>query len=618
MLSRTLLVLCVQSVGLTCVLHGQGPVLINAVDSGSPDYVELYNCGGLSVDISGWTLSTFYDTGAGATAEPTFTFPSGTVIPAGGFVVAQEFGTAGAPGSLPNSISIGFNYFWVAARGVGAYLTDASGAGVDYMFRDFFGLGGAPMLPAGTGWSGTYTGGTSDSSERNSDTDTDTGADWSDVGAGTPAALNVGQTGSCTGAPPPPPPPPGGNSQTLPAGFLTADGNGATSFPQNNTNDHKWQWHYDSAQFQSTGPITITEVWVRASTATASVAAFSFPSFVVTMASSPTDYTVAGHDPVFANNLNGDATVVKTGAWSSAAVPASGGSTGTWIPLGLTGSFTYDPTAGDDFVIQIEKCGTNATWGATMDGASGAAGVNGGNRYGDTTNCSAASSSFNNNEFVPIVKIDFSTGGLSANFSASTTTGPAPLSVAFTDQSTTNDPAGIQSWEWDFDNDGVVDSTQVNPTHVYGPGTYTVSLTVTDATNGSSTRTIPGLITAGPYELVVTTTGGGVGDITVTPPPAPAGTIEGYTLASLAAATPVGSGPVLGLNLDPLLISIIGTPASFGNPLHFIPAPGLYPEVPFSAPAGFLTAFAGMPMDITVAWVTPGAISSTNVVQIVP
>ena len=62
-----------------------------------------------------------------------------------------------------------------------------------------------------------------------------------------------------------------------------------------------------------------------------------------------------------------------------------------------------------------------------------------------------------------------------ADFEASVTSGDAPLTVQFTDLST-NNPT---SWEWDFDNDGVVDSTEQNPSHVYSaPGTYTVKLTV--------------------------------------------------------------------------------------------------------------------------------------------
>jgi PKD repeat protein len=69
---------------------------------------------------------------------------------------------------------------------------------------------------------------------------------------------------------------------------------------------------------------------------------------------------------------------------------------------------------------------------------------------------------------------------LDADFSATPLTGTAPLEVDFTDESTGN----ITSWDWDFDNDGTIDSNEQNPTYVYNtPGTYTVSLTVSDGTN---------------------------------------------------------------------------------------------------------------------------------------
>lgn len=69
-----------------------------------------------------------------------------------------------------------------------------------------------------------------------------------------------------------------------------------------------------------------------------------------------------------------------------------------------------------------------------------------------------------------------------ADFTADVTSGPAPLTVHFTDQ-TTNAPT---SWAWDFDNNGIVDSTEQNPTHVYNSaGTYTVKLTAT-TNNGVS------------------------------------------------------------------------------------------------------------------------------------
>jgi hypothetical protein len=64
--------------------------------------------------------------------------------------------------------------------------------------------------------------------------------------------------------------------------------------------------------------------------------------------------------------------------------------------------------------------------------------------------------------------------GLVADFTADVTSGPVPLSVNFTDQST----GDISSWSWDF-GDGAT-STEQNPAHTYtDPGTYTVTLTVT-------------------------------------------------------------------------------------------------------------------------------------------
>ncbi len=75
-----------------------------------------------------------------------------------------------------------------------------------------------------------------------------------------------------------------------------------------------------------------------------------------------------------------------------------------------------------------------------------------------------------------------------ADFVGSPTSGMAPLTVNFTDQST-----GATSWSWDFGDTGT--STQQNPSHTYtSPGTYTVSLTATNA-YGSDTETKTNYIT---------------------------------------------------------------------------------------------------------------------------
>ena len=91
-----------------------------------------------------------------------------------------------------------------------------------------------------------------------------------------------------------------------------------------------------------------------------------------------------------------------------------------------------------------------------------------------------------------------------AAFSATPTSGPAPLAVTFTDAST-NLPT---SWAWDFDNNGSVDSTVKNPVHTYAtPGTYTVKLTATNSA-GSDDEIKTGYVTVGAPLTFVTFTPG--------------------------------------------------------------------------------------------------------------
>ncbi len=78
-----------------------------------------------------------------------------------------------------------------------------------------------------------------------------------------------------------------------------------------------------------------------------------------------------------------------------------------------------------------------------------------------------------------------------ADFTANVTSGNAPLTVQFTDLSSHAD-----EWEWDFDNDGIIDSDLQNPMHTYEmPGSYTVTLTVT-GNNSTDNVTKTGYITA--------------------------------------------------------------------------------------------------------------------------
>ncbi|MDI9394260.1 MAG: PKD domain-containing protein [Euryarchaeota archaeon] len=85
----------------------------------------------------------------------------------------------------------------------------------------------------------------------------------------------------------------------------------------------------------------------------------------------------------------------------------------------------------------------------------------------------------------------YSSSRLATDFTASPISGEAPLTVQFNDLSS----ASPSSWSWDFDNDGVIDSSEQNPAFTYtAAGTYSVKLSSASA-KGSDEETKTGYIT---------------------------------------------------------------------------------------------------------------------------
>ncbi|MFC2086127.1 LamG-like jellyroll fold domain-containing protein [Bacteroidota bacterium] len=67
------------------------------------------------------------------------------------------------------------------------------------------------------------------------------------------------------------------------------------------------------------------------------------------------------------------------------------------------------------------------------------------------------------------------TGIISAEVSGNPSSGHAPLNVNFSNQSST----GVESWSWDFNNDGVIDATDQYPSYTFSePGKYNVFLEI--------------------------------------------------------------------------------------------------------------------------------------------
>jgi uncharacterized repeat protein (TIGR02543 family) len=101
-----------------------------------------------------------------------------------------------------------------------------------------------------------------------------------------------------------------------------------------------------------------------------------------------------------------------------------------------------------------------------------------------------------------------------ANFTASPTSGTAPLTVNFYNSSTGYDQP--LSYAWDFDNNGSIDSTAQNPLANYlGQGTYSVKLTVTDSDGSLNilTRANYITVTSPGYILTINKTGSGSGTV---------------------------------------------------------------------------------------------------------
>ena len=87
------------------------------------------------------------------------------------------------------------------------------------------------------------------------------------------------------------------------------------------------------------------------------------------------------------------------------------------------------------------------------------------------------------------IAMHYTVGAVTVDFTGTPLRGASPLPVQFTAVANSGNPGGILAYAWDFDGDGIIDSTQQNPLHTYTQcGNYTVSLTIVDAF-GAATAT---------------------------------------------------------------------------------------------------------------------------------
>ncbi len=396
-------------------------------------------------------------------------------------------------------------------------------------------------------------------------------------------------------------------SQALPNGpaavnLLTAEGNSSSAYPFGTVNPNMWHWNYDSTNFVAAFPIIINAVSFRANGGSAGTGG-TLPNFEVTMASSIINWSAGVSGTVYSSVMDVDTTVVYSGSITFPAGPHT--TPAAWVTLPLQTPFLYNPTLGKDFILQIKSSGPNTAVAANVDLHSGAQAQ----RYGSQTSATLTAANFGNTGIVGVCKIDYTPAtGLYSGFNSTPVSGPAPLTVQFTSTTFTSDPGGVTSYAWDFQNDGIVDSNLPNPSHTYySPGSYSVALTTTDATNPPSTLLKPNAINVLQYVLSAVTSGSGVGDLTLTGIPilGSPGSASGYTFISFSLAPTIGSGPFFGIVPDAASWASISYVEAPGFPLHYTVVPGLYPDSPFVVPPGTLSSFAGFGVDFVQVGLTP-------------
>jgi hypothetical protein len=165
-------------------------VVINEVDLGDFDAIELYNPTNQAVNLSGWEVIPY-----GSSGNPFFigVIPSGATIPAHGYLLLREGGGT----NTATVIYLGGPVSWNPDFDGSVVLADNSSTGVDFV------RWGASSVspPGGTNWTGTNPASPLPGKNLGRDplgTDTDAGNDWCDQLAslgvqntGCPARINV-------------------------------------------------------------------------------------------------------------------------------------------------------------------------------------------------------------------------------------------------------------------------------------------------------------------------------------------------------------------------------------------------------------------------------------------
>ena len=165
-----------------------GHVVINELDLGSQDAIELYNGSGNAVDLTGWQIQVYVNNDTQQMVARIYTFTSFTINP-GDAVAVYERGDETQNGQYHlyagTTNPEAFNASWDATVDGACVLRNAMGQPVDFVkWRTASGPDNNTPVPSGTAFTGTLIGPPSNQLHLARDisgTDTDDASDWSYV-----------------------------------------------------------------------------------------------------------------------------------------------------------------------------------------------------------------------------------------------------------------------------------------------------------------------------------------------------------------------------------------------------------------------------------------------------
>lgn len=122
---------------------GAQSVVINEVQTGNPDWIEIINLEPAPIDVGGWAVHSSH----GFTIYPSIPLPAGTVIQPGSTLIVLE-GYANLPPYGVPVVAASFTWGWVGSSTGAVLLVDAGGVGQDLVV---FGENGVAIPGGGMG-----------------------------------------------------------------------------------------------------------------------------------------------------------------------------------------------------------------------------------------------------------------------------------------------------------------------------------------------------------------------------------------------------------------------------------------------------------------------------------